>query len=179
MLIKLLKDFFVETIHSAQNNKFRNKLEIEYLFSFSKLMNQIDSLCKGYNHIQEIKTLRIIFNQLISNTTLPFWGEPLKGLQVMGMLETRTLDFENIILLSANEGMLPSGKSFNSFIPYDIRKEFNLPTYKDRDAVYAYHFYRLLQRASNIFLVYNTQNDDFGKGERSRFIYQIIQELPN
>jgi CRISPR/Cas system-associated exonuclease Cas4 (RecB family) len=95
----------------------------------------------------------------------------------MGMLETRTLDFENIILLSANEDKLPSGKSYNSFIPFDIRREFGMPTHQDQQAVYAYHFYRLMQRSNNIWLIYNSEADDLGGGEKSRFISQILHEL--
>ena len=104
-------------------------------------------------------------------------GEPLNGLQMMGVLETRTLDFKNLIVLSVNEEKLPAGKSFNSFIPFVLKKYFKMPTHEERDAIFAYHFYRLLQRAENVFLLYNTQSDDFGSGEKSRFITQISNEL--
>ena len=108
---------------------------------------------------------------------LLFIGEPLRGLQIMGVLETRTLDFENIIFVSVNEGVLPSGKSQNSFIPNDLKRYFGLPLYADKDAIYAYHFYRLLQRAQNIFITYDTETDTFGKGEKSRFVSQLELEL--
>ena len=91
----------------------------------------------------------------------------------MGMLESRVLDFENVILTSANEGILPAGKSQNSFIPFDVKVEYEIPTYKDKDAIFAYHFYRLLQRAKKVYILYNTESDDFGSGEQSRFITQI------
>jgi hypothetical protein len=94
----------------------------------------------------------------------------------MGILESRTLDFENVIMLSVNEGKLPKGKSVNSFIPYDMKKYFKLPTYAESDAVFSYHFYRLLQRANNISLIYNSETDDFGSGEKSRFITQLLAE---
>jgi hypothetical protein len=94
----------------------------------------------------------------------------------MGILESRTLDFKNVIMLSVNEGKLPKGKSVNSFIPYDMKKYFKLPTYAESDGVFAYHFYRLLQRAKNITLVYNSETDDFGSGEKSRFITQLLAE---
>ena len=94
----------------------------------------------------------------------------------MGILESRTLDFKNVIMLSVNEGVLPKGKSVNSFIPYDMKKYFNLPTYNESDAVFSYHFYRLLQRAENVSLIYNSETDDFGSGEKSRFITQLLAE---
>src|SRR5690606_17854365 len=109
-----------------------------------------------------------------------FEGEPLSGLQIMGILESRTLDFENVIFTSVNEGKIPFGKTQNSFIPYDLKREFNLPTYKDRDAIYTYHFYRLLSRAKNIYLVYNTEDEGLDGGEKSRFITQLkIEKHPN
>ena len=95
----------------------------------------------------------------------------------MGMLETRNLDFEHVILLSANEGFLPTGKSDNSFIPFDIRRETGLPTYMDKDAVFAYHFYRLTQRCKSLTLIYNTETDALSSGEKSRFITQLENEL--
>ena len=94
----------------------------------------------------------------------------------MGILESRTLDFKNVIMLSVNEGKLPKGKSVNSFIPYDMKRYFKLPTYAESDAVFSYHFYRLLQRAQNITLIYNSETDDFGSGEKSRFVTQLLSE---
>ena len=96
----------------------------------------------------------------------------------MGLLETRTLDFKKLIILSVNEEKLPAGKSNNSFIPFVLKKYFKMPTHEERDAVFAYHFYRLLQRVEEAYLVYNTQNDDFGSGEPSRFLTQLQAELP-
>ena len=96
---------------------------------------------------------------------------------MMGVLETRTLDFKNVIIMSVNEEKLPAGKSVNSFIPFVLKKHFKMPTHEERDAIFGYHFYRLLQRAEHVSLIYNTQNDDFGSGEKSRFITQIINEL--
>lgn len=154
-------------------------LELEYLYAFTKINKRIQALQLDYpNSIHDLKTLQTVFKQIVRGTTLPFYGEPLMGLQVMGMLETRTLDFENIILLSCNEDILPSGKTVNSFIPFELKRYFGLPTYSDKDAIFAYHFYRLLQRAKNIYLLYNTENDALGSGEKSRFLTQLIHELP-
>lgn len=158
-------------------NKEDNLISLEYLFRFNKLFNELFRLNNTYKHIQDISALFSIYTELLSSETLDFKGEPLQGLQVMGMLESRVLDFETVIISSVNEGVLPSGKTNNSFIPFDIKIENKLPTYKEKDAVYTYHFYRLLQRAKNIFILYNTEVDVLTGGEKSRFINQL--ELEN
>lgn len=126
----------------------------------------------------ETDTLKKLLDRLFRNASVAFYGEPLQGLQVMGMLETRSLDFENLIIVGVNENALPNSKTLSGIIPLDIRSHYNLTTYRDRDAIYAYHFYRLLQRAQNIWLIYNTSTDNMGEGERSRFIDQIVHEMP-
>ena len=176
-LIDLLKNSIILQREVHSENKA--SLELEYLFAFTKIIKRIQDLTADYDTcINDIKTLRSIINQIVRGTTLPFYGEPLMGLQVMGMLETRTLDFENVILLSCNEDILPSGKSVNSFVPFELKRHFGLPTYSDKDAIFAYHFYRLIQRAKNIYLLYNTESDAFGSGEKSRYLTQLIYELP-
>jgi len=176
-LIETLKNAIVAQQSNASKNK--ESLELEYLFAFTKIIKRIQALMLDYpDSIGDLKTLQNILKQFVRGTTLPFYGEPLMGLQVMGMLETRTLDFENIILLSCNEDILPSGKTMNSFIPFELKGYFGLPTYNDKDAIFAYHFYRLLQRAKNIYLIYNTESDALGSGEKSRFLTQLIHELP-
>jgi hypothetical protein len=161
-----------------QDEKKSTSLETEFIIEFIKLTNQLQNSIEQVSYITELKTLRKIIQQLQRNASVPFYGEPLKGLQIMGVLETRTLDFENVILISVNESILPSGKSNSSFLPYDLKRYFNLPVFQDKDAVYAYHFYRILQRAKNIGLIFNTESDAMGKGEKSRFITQLINELP-
>ncbi|MCX6286341.1 MAG: PD-(D/E)XK nuclease family protein [Bacteroidetes bacterium] len=158
--------------------KDQGSLELEYLFAYSKIIHQLEGLLKAHPEaVKTIQTLSSVFTQMEQAVTLPFFGEPLKGMQIMGMLETRGLDFENIIMLSCNENLLPRGRSGNSFIPLDLKLEFKLPTYKQKDAVYAYHFYRLLQKAKNIHLLYNSEPGDLGGGEMSRFLQQILSEL--
>ena len=152
-------------------------LELEQLFAFTKLFNRIKNLQEKYGFIKELKTIQRLFQQASSIERLSYQGEPLSGLQVMGMLETRSLDFKHIVLLSVNEGVLPSGRSDLSFVPFDIRKEVGLPTYMDKDAIFAYHFYRLIQRSSSVTFVYNTETDVMGSGEKSRFLSQIEYEL--
>jgi inactivated superfamily I helicase len=120
--------------------------------------------------------LHAIYKQVIDLAEVSFEGEPLNGLQIMGVLESRVLDFETVIITSMNEGKLPAGKSQNSFIPYDVKRELGLPTFKEKDAIYTYHFYHLLQRAKNIYLLYNTESEGLDAGERSRFITQLEVE---
>jgi len=161
----------------SENGQNVINIEEEYLFAFAKIVKRLKTVLLQDEKLK-ISSFRKIFTQIIGTSTLPFYGEPLKGVQIMGMLETRNLDFENIILLSANEDKIPSAKSVNTFIPLDIRQNFQMPTYRDKNAIFAYHFYRLLQKGKKIFLVYNTETDDLGGGDKSRFITQIANELP-
>ncbi|MCF6350747.1 MAG: PD-(D/E)XK nuclease family protein [Flavobacteriaceae bacterium] len=159
-----------------------NNLNTEYLKRFNNLFQQLKNLNLKYGYITNLTCLRVVFDQLLNTENLSFKGEPLSGLQIMGMLETRVLDFETVIITSVNEGFIPSGKTNNSFIPFDVKREFGIPTYNEKDAIFSYHFYRLIQRAKNIYLLYNTETDDFGSGEQSRFITQLEifnTELPN
>ncbi|MEJ2584246.1 MAG: PD-(D/E)XK nuclease family protein [Robiginitalea sp.] len=163
-LIERLRPFY---------QKKGSSLSLEYLHHFHLLFNQLDDLCREYPFINSLKSLRMLFDQLLQEDRIDFQGEPLEGLQIMGMLESRNLDFETVIITSVNEGILPSGKSNNSFIPFDVKKAFGLPTYKEKDAVYTYHFYRLLQRAKQIYITYNTEPDVLEGGEPSRFVRQL------
>jgi len=151
-------------------------LALEHLYRFHQLFNQIYELVKSHHFINDLKSLQSLYQQLLAHETLDFQGEPLEGLQIMGMLESRNLDFDTVIITSVNEGILPSGKSNNSFIPLDLKRNFGLPTYKEKDAVYTYHFYRLLQRAKNIYLLYNTEPDVLDGGEKSRLIMQLLTD---
>ena len=151
---------------------------LQSLFGFYKLFNRLALLMEEYPYVEDIKTALRFYKDLLKSETLDLYGEPLSGLQVMGVLETRTLDFKNIVMTSLNEDVLPKGRSENSLIPFDIKREFGLPTYLDKDAVFAYHFYRLLQRAENITLIYNGVSEGLGSGEPSRFIKQLEYELP-
>jgi hypothetical protein len=137
------------------------------------LMLQLESV----NWPVEINVVIDLYKTALSTEQISFYGEPLQGLQVMGILETRTLDFDTVIMTSLNEGILPSGKSNNSFIPFDVRRHYEMPVHKERDAIYAYHFYRLLQRAKNIHLIYNSASSGLGAKEKSRFILQLQSEL--
>ena len=150
-----------------------NRYDLEYLYRFNVVFNSIKRLQEKHQVLTNITTLHEIYKETINNETLDFSGEPVKGLQIMGMLETRILDFKRIILTSINEGILPSGKSYNSFIPFDLKIAFKLPTYFDKDAIYAYHFFRLMQRAKHVSILHNTEPDGLNAGEKSRFILQL------
>lgn len=151
--------------------------ELEYLHVFTKYFNRLQSLIHTQSFLNSLPTLRSLYKQIIGSATVPFIGEPLQGLQIMGVLETRTLDFEHLMVLGVNEGVLPSGKAVNSFIPNDLKRHFGMPLYGHKDAIYAYHFYRLLQRATNVLITYNTEQSMMGTGEKSRFITQLQFEL--
>ncbi|MCK5856976.1 MAG: PD-(D/E)XK nuclease family protein [Bacteroidales bacterium] len=153
------------------------KMDREFLFHYLTLLRRLQDLLSDHPYIKHLTTLKNLFISLASAQGIPFVGEPLMGVQIMGMLETRALDFENLILLSVNEGMLPKSHVYQSFILPDIKRELGLPLPVDNDSVFAYHFYRLLQGASNIHILYNTQNDSMGQGELSRYVQQIEWEL--
>lgn len=140
-----------------------------------KVLNKVESLIKKYDSV-EILDLQMLILQIGREMSIAMKGEA-DGLQVMGLLETRNLDFDVINMLSVNEGVIPKNKNSNSLIPYDVRKYYNLPTYNQQQAVYAYHFYRLLHNAKKINLFYNSLSDSSGLGEPSRFIRQIEYEL--
>lgn len=162
----------------SQSDKHLSVVEKEFLFGFYRAFNRIDALNEKYNTLKSFESLLQLFRQIISSESVAFVGEPLGGLQLMGVLESRTLDFEQVIFSSLNEGILPAGKSQNSFIPYDIKRKFDLPSYREKDAIFAYHFYRLIQRSKRIDLIYNSKVDQLKGGERSRFIDQLILEMP-
>lgn len=153
-------------------------IDNEFLYQYALIIEGLRKAIAETDLFDSLETLYEVFKTQASALRLPFYGEPLHGLQLMGVLETRTLDFKNIIMLSVNEGLLPKGKHQNTFIPFEVRKEFNLQLYKERNAVFAYHFYRLLQRAENVKLLYNTEGNELGGGEKSRFITQILNEMP-
>jgi len=152
------------------------KVTNAFVYAVFKVINKMISYFSEHQKIDDIQTLHAIYKQIIDLAEVSFEGEPLNGLQIMGVLESRVLDFETVIITSVNEGKFPAGKSTNSFIPYDVKREYGLPTFKEKDAIYTYHFYHLLQRAKNIYLIYNSDSDGFDAGEKSRFITQLEVE---
>jgi hypothetical protein len=169
---ELLKKLGQITEHLRSSND-PDRMQTEILYRFNTIFQQLLNYNEKYAHINSLEALHEFYRQLLQMEKMSFQGEPLSGLQIMGLLESRVLDFENVILTSVNEGFLPAGRSDRSFIPLDIKFEKNLPTFREKDAIFSYHFFRLLHRAKNVYLVYNSVNDDFGSGEPSRFIKQL------
>ncbi len=163
---------------SSKLSKSTNRLELEFIQLILQQFTRLQELLGQYPYFNQLNTYRHLFHQVIGSATAPFSGEPLSGLQIMGLLESRTLDFDYLVMVGVNEGVLPSGKSVHSFLPNDLKRAFGLPLYTEKDAIYAYHFYRLLQRAKNVCITYDSETDTFGKGEKSRFVTQLELELP-
>jgi hypothetical protein len=161
---------------NLSNDNEEEKITKAFVYAIFKTINKLINYYSKHSHIDKIETLYAIYKQVIDLAEVSFEGEPLNGLQIMGVLESRVLDFETVIVTSMNEGKLPAGKSMNSFIPYDVKRELGLPTFKEKDAIYTYHFYHLLQRAKNIYLLYNTESEGLDAGEKSRFITQLEVE---
>lgn len=167
----------LQTIKGNLNNdNEEEKITKAFVFAIFKIINKLITYYSQHQHIDKIETLFAIYKQVIDLAEVSFEGEPLNGLQIMGVLESRVLDFDAVIVTSMNEGKFPAGKSQNSFIPYDVKRELGLPTFKEKDAIYTYHFYHLLQRAKTIYLLYNTESEGLDAGEKSRFITQLEVE---
>lgn len=169
-LLSLLKQIGV----NAKEEK--DPLFHESLYRTYTLLNRLHALVESHDLSVDTLTLERLIQQLFQTTNIPFHGEPAEGIQVMGVLETRNLDFEEMLILSCNEGNLPKGVNDSSFIPYSIRKAYGLTTVDNKVAIYAYYFYRMIQRASNITFTYNNATEDGQSGEMSRFMLQLLVE---
>ncbi len=173
-VIENLREFLYFVIKTSENFNVLIKEQVQQLI---KILSKLLWLITQNKKVINFNAVKQIVRQLINQSTINLIGEPLHGIQIMGMLETRTLDFKNIYILSTNEGIIPKPNSIGSFIPMDIRRQNKLQLPSDNSDIYAYHFYRLLQRAENITLIYNSNADKLGGGEKSRFILQIENEL--
>ncbi len=153
------------------------RLEAEYLYQvYLAVQRLVDTLGKFHHEKISLSLFYRVLLQHLQRITIPFEGEPLAGLQVMGVLETRNLDFKKLVLFSVNEGKLPKSSAVHSFIPYNLRKAFGLPAYEEQDAMYAYYFYRLLHRAEEVVLVYDSSSDGLNTGEMSRYLFQMMYD---
>lgn len=150
-----------------------NDLEQEFIFHYFTTVNRMREVMQEAQVEMKIDTYFRLLKRVTDTITIPFHGEPLSGLQIMGVLETRALDFDRLIILSMNEGIFPLRKAANSFIPYNLRRGFGLPTYEHQDSVWAYHFYRLIYRTSQVSLLYDTRSNGLQTGEVSRFVHQL------
>ncbi len=148
-------------------------LEKEFIFHIKTRLNKLQQIFTGDPVDTSPETFARLFRKLMTQARIPFEGEPLQGLQLMGILETRLLDFRNIIFLSLNEGVMPATAAGLSYIPASLRYAFGMPTREDRDAIYAYYFYRLIQRADRVDIMYNSRTEGMSTGEPGRYIYQL------
>ncbi|WP_396144792.1 PD-(D/E)XK nuclease family protein [Flavobacterium sp.] len=179
-ILENLSQILLKIKSNLSSDNEEEKITNAFVYSIFKVINKMISYFSSNSNIDSVETLFAIYKQVIDVAEVSFEGEPLNGLQIMGVLESRVLDFETVIITSVNEGKFPAGKSMNSFIPYDVKKEYGLPTFKEKDAIYTYHFYHLLQRAKNIYLLYNSDSEGLDAGERSRFITQLeVEKQPN
>lgn len=151
-------------------------VERKYLYHFQQMLSRLSVLLESQSLKIDLKTFKSLFRKTTRSIKIPFSGEPVEGLQIMGVLETRNLDFKHVFMLNTNEDIFPSTQRNGSFIPYRIRKAFDLPTFEMQDAIYAYLFYRLFQRSDQLEFYYNMYADFGMSGEVSRFIHQIEQE---
>ena len=149
------------------------QVENEFIFHIRTRLNKLGEIFTNHPEETGIEAFTRLFRKIMNAARIPFEGEPLQGIQLMGILETRLLDFENLLILSLNEGTMPATMANLSYIPANIRYAFGMPTREDKDAIYAYYFYRLIQRASNIDILYNSKTEGLRSGEPSRYIYQL------
>lgn len=163
----------LQILSELQKIHINHSVERTVLHQLTTIFSKIEALAQKYPYLKSVKTTLALFSELAASTSLDFEGDAYSGLQIMGVLETRVLDFENVIITSVNEGIFPSGKSNASFITYDLKQQFKLPLYNEKDAIYTYHFYRLLHRAERITLLYNNHSEGISTGEKSRFIRQL------
>lgn len=178
-LTEMLREITVLYQQEQETDDIFNQLYRESLFKSYTLINRLLNLIDNGELNIQIETLRRLLCRLLATSNIPFHGEPAIGMQVMGVLETRNLDFRNLIMLSLNEGQLPKAGGDSSFIPYNLRKAFGMTTIEHKNAVYAYYFYRLIQRAENVTLLYNTASEGLNRGEMSRFMLQFLVESPH
>ena len=168
---------FIEELSVKKSLKETDLAESKLIL---EILQEVSILIKEYGNIKKIKDLKEFLFPFLDEIHIPYEPEGDAETQVMGLLETRALDFETVIISSVNEGFLPKGKNFDSLIPFDLRKKHGLLTFNERDKTNTYHFYRLLQRAKNIYLIYNNINEGIKGGEKSRFIHQLeIERFEN
>ncbi|MCK5169105.1 MAG: PD-(D/E)XK nuclease family protein, partial [Bacteroidales bacterium] len=173
-LLNILHQIYNSLKKSGHENTIHTtSLEKEYIYHIYLSINRLKDVLQEQQIEIKMETYIRLIRKVIRNLRVPFTGEPLSGLQIMGILETRLLDFENLYITSVNEGVFPKTEAALSFIPYNLRRGFGLPTIEHQDSIYAYYFYRLLQRAKNITLIYNSNSEGLQTGEMSRFLYQL------
>lgn len=172
-LLSLLALKLSETDQSRQGNSIQQNIWNEFIYRIVLSVNRLESILNNPEVKFTSQTYIRILDRMLRMQSVPFSGEPLSGIQIMGILETRALDFKNLIILSVNEGVLPAVSSGSSFIPFSLRDAFGLPSINHQESIFAYHFYRLLQRAENVTFAYNSNSEGLRSGEMSRFLTQM------
>lgn len=168
----------IDILSSMRNiSELYDDMSMEYIYHTHEIFSMLSGYMERYNYVENVSTLRMLYHQLGGGHTVDFYGEPLKGLQVMGLLETRLLNFKNVIISGVNEGVLPATRGDNSFIPHDVKRYYGLPTNSEKDAIYSYHFFRLLQGAENITLIYDADESTMGVMEPSRYVQQLKHDM--
>ncbi|TWP23448.1 PD-(D/E)XK nuclease family protein [Apibacter muscae] len=175
-LVKIMSDYCSQKFWNYNEDEGILK---ENFLKFKNIFSLLYTQLSEQSLVDTFSLLQSLYQHILNNEKIDFIGEPLQGLQIMGVLETRLLGFKNLIMLGVNEGIIPEGKKDNSFIPFDVKKNYNIHTFLENDAIYAYHFYRLLQHAEQIYLLYNNFTEGLYSGEKSRFISQLEFESPH
>lgn len=174
---KAFNQLITTLYHCFKDSEQDRQIDLEIIYHFSKGFKKFEDITIQYPYALNLKSFKQLFYQFWQSESLSFLGNPTEGLQVMGILETRTLDFENLIVLGMNEGNLPKTNIVNSFIPRDLKLHHQLPVEEDRQAIFAHHFYRLLHRAKKVYLTYNSTTEGIGSSEKSRFLTQLENEI--
>jgi hypothetical protein len=183
----LLSDYFKEVLSLislneetkndvSHKNSVQRNIRNEFIYRIVLSINRLEAIVKSPDITFTNDTYIRILDRMLRIQSVPFSGEPLSGIQIMGILETRALDFKNLIIMSVNEGVLPAISTGTSFIPFTLREAFGLPSVNHQESIYAYHFYRLLQRAENVTFIYNSNSEGLRSGEMSRFLIQMKYE---
>ncbi len=175
--LNAIKQLIQALYNTFKNEKQAHPVELEIMYHFSKGIQKFDQIYHQFKYELNTKSFKTLLYQFWQNESLSFLGNPTEGLQVMGILETRTLDFETLIILGMNEGNLPKNNFSNSLLMRELKLFHHLPVEEDRDAIFAHHFYRLLHQSKQIYLTYNSHSDGLTSGEKSRFITQLENEL--
>ena len=179
--VEVLIDQLITLVQLFEADFYQKKehFSVAVMGVFKKVFLQLKVQLEAASFPMDVTAFSLLFQESLSLQTLDFSGDPIQGVQIMGMLESRALDFDHLLITNVNEGVLPVGKNDQSFFPFAMKKQFGLPTFLENDAIYTYHFYRLLQRAKNIHLLYNSKSEGLSAGEKSRFIRQLnFSNLP-
>ena len=172
-ILTLIGSGNVKNLDESGSNSTSRNIRNEFIYRVMLSLNRLETIVSPGDITFSTETYMRILDKLLRIQSVPFSGEPLSGIQIMGILETRALDFKNLIILSVNEGVLPAASTGSSFIPYSLREAFGLPSINHQESIYAYHFYRLLQRAENVTFLYNSNSEGLRSGEMSRFLVQM------